>query len=72
MDAQALEERKAKEQFKVKVKKFIQEICLMKVDSDLWEMIRDNEEEEERKKEVMETRGEEGSIASKPKQPGDT
>jgi hypothetical protein len=62
MDAQALEERKAKEQFKVKVKKFIQENCLMKVDSDLWEMIRDNEEEEERKKEVMENGGEEGSI----------
>lgn len=35
MDTQALEEKKAKEQFKAKVEKYIQEIFLVKVDSDL-------------------------------------
>ncbi|XP_029582712.1 uncharacterized protein LOC115170589 [Salmo trutta] len=67
MDAQALEEKNAKERLRKKVEKFIQEICLMKVDSDLWEMIRDNEEEEERNKEVRRN-GEQSSVASKPKQ----
>ncbi|CAB1312216.1 unnamed protein product [Coregonus sp. 'balchen'] len=67
MGAQALEEKNAKELFRKKVVKYIQEICLMKVDSDLWEMIRDYEEEEGRSKEVRRN-GEESSVASKPKQ----
>ncbi|XP_029582714.1 uncharacterized protein LOC115170590 [Salmo trutta] len=67
MDVQTLEEKNAKERLRKKVEKFIQEICLMKVDSDLWEMIRDNEEEEERNKEVRRN-GEQSSVASKPKQ----
>ncbi|KAK6329095.1 hypothetical protein J4Q44_G00010730 [Coregonus suidteri] len=53
MGAQALEEKNGKELFRKKVEKYIQEICLMKVDSDLWEMIRDYEEEEGRSKEVV-------------------
>ncbi|XP_014014687.2 uncharacterized protein [Salmo salar] len=70
MDAQALEEKNAKVRLRKKVEKFIQEICLMKVDSDLWEMIRDNEEEEEEEERIKEVRrnGEESSVASKPKQ----
>ncbi|XP_029603534.1 zinc finger C2HC domain-containing protein 1C-like [Salmo trutta] len=70
MDAQALEEKNAKVRLRKKVEKFIQEICLMKVDSDLWEMIRDNEEEEEEEERIKEVRrnGEESSVASKPKE----
>lgn len=49
MDAQTLEEKKAKEQFKMKVENYIQEICQINVDSYLWE-IRDNEEEEKTKR----------------------
>ncbi|CAB1332004.1 unnamed protein product, partial [Coregonus sp. 'balchen'] len=38
MEAQALEEKKAKEQFKMKVEKYIQEICQMKVEKYIQEI----------------------------------